>query len=404
MLTSSSLKKQFTPEQVLTVLLVRIYFKKSNREEVLDFINQEKINWDIWLKLVSVHGIRAFIFSIIEVEAIIIPDQHFKHLKQHTFKVGLQSMQQVSILNKLLKALSAMKIQVVPYKGVTFASAYFGSLNKRESSDIDLLVAPEDVQKIRNYLHNHGYTPHTDVHDEYVDFFVKHFKELTFKSPKDDLKLNCTVEIKWLLLGKFLGNFETHNFFEPHIQPFKLGALELYKLSPTYDFLAVASNHLIKEPLYAFKYVIDLVAILQMHSTEIDAELVLSTMNKHGYRELFLAGMDVCNDLLGVNLKEWQSKRIKDEFLLSSSLAYPRLRGAEKLSFQVIKTINRFDPDRWRRMRRKWVVLTYYFIPSMLDFYLIKPSKYSIFYLYLKRPFRLFSKKFIKVSEDRKVS
>ncbi|TDG37683.1 hypothetical protein EZJ43_00895 [Pedobacter changchengzhani] len=392
MLTTLALKSKYSAEQILIVLIARLYFKKTPREEVIVFLNQHEVNWALWVKMAVLHGVSTFLTHVILKEDVPIPSIYLSQLQKRKSQFGLKAMHQTMVLKQLIKDLDAENIKVLPYKGVVFSAAYFDSFLWRESTDIDLIVAEKDVIRVRKFLLNHGFTSYTDVDDRYLNHFIKYFKEITFKSPVDRLNVNCTVEIKWLLLGKFLGTYENFDFFKDHLIPFKVGELEFKKLSPTYDFMAVASNHLIKEPLHAFKYVIDLGAILHKCPNDVDADLVLKTMDKHGYQQLFLAGMTVCDDLLGINLPQWREKSIQDEILFNRPLAYPRLRGAEKLSLQILETINRFDSNKWRRMKRKFVVLYYYFIPSMLDFDLLKPSPFSLLFLYVIRPFRLLKK------------
>lgn len=60
-------------------------------------------------------------------------------------------------LNRVLEAASAAGIDVLPLKGALLAAAYYPTPALRPMSDLDLLVRPDDLERMAGLLHSLGY-------------------------------------------------------------------------------------------------------------------------------------------------------------------------------------------------------------------------------------------------------
>ena len=63
---------------------------------------------------------------------------------------------------RILSAFEASGIDVMPLKGVWFSEAYFGHPGARESSDIDLLVRRDDMERAAGLVHELGFEAEDD--------------------------------------------------------------------------------------------------------------------------------------------------------------------------------------------------------------------------------------------------
>ncbi len=63
-------------------------------------------------------------------------------------------------LIRIVEHLSALGIEVMPYKGVALAEMAYGDIALRHAGDIDLLIRPQDFPRIRDAVRELGYTPH----------------------------------------------------------------------------------------------------------------------------------------------------------------------------------------------------------------------------------------------------
>jgi len=346
------------------------------------------MDWGLFHNILVAHSIRAFIYHALSSQGIPIPENCLNRLKQHALQAGFNSLHQFKILTELLKELEQQGIRAIPYKGVCLASCYYDSISARESSDIDLLVAPEDVKRTRLFFHKKGYEPKADFPEGYLNYVLKHFKEITFKSPKDSLHINCTVEVQWKLLDRYFGEFANYHFFSPHTEVYQYNNQSYNRLKPAYDFLCVASNHLLKEPLFSFKYAIDLACIMQKENVAINSDEIMAPIQQLGAEDLFFAGLQTVEALLGIQAHPGQKAEYNKQ-LLENAIAFPPKQKEKQISFKSIEAYLAFDKSRLRKSRRKLRIFQYWLAPNIAEINDLKLPFALMPLLFIYRPFKL---------------
>lgn len=393
MLSVEALKKQYTIEQVLIILISRLYFKTEKRENIIAIIENETIDWKLFYQILSEHFIRSFIYHVIQKEAITLPAEFSEKLKKHAFLTGVNSLHQMNMLTKIIADLNKDEVLVIPYKGVTLAATYYESIAMRESSDIDLLVAEDKVEKIRAYFHEKQYVPKVDVPTTYLKYYVRTFKEISFKTPKDSLMVNCSVEVQWKLMVSYTGAFEGFHFFAPHVEKHQYQGQEVLRLKPTYDFLCIASNHLIKESLMSFKYLIDMACIIQKNGGALDGLVISNTIKKFFYVDVFYAGLATIYDILGVQLNRdnWPSIATKknNQILLDTAIGFLKSRPKSGSVFKTISSLLKYDVIPYFWFKRIGKILFYFLMPGNKDINTFKFPTILLPILFLLRPFML---------------
>ena len=63
-------------------------------------------------------------------------------------------------LIRIVDRLSALGVEVMPYKGLALAEVIYGDIALRQAGDIDLLIHPQDLPRIREAVRELGYPPH----------------------------------------------------------------------------------------------------------------------------------------------------------------------------------------------------------------------------------------------------
>ena len=89
----------------------------------------------------------------------------------------------------LLQYCESNRIEVMPLKGVYFAEKVFGHFGARSTSDIDLLIHKEDLEKVKLGIREQGFVEDEPEIDDH--FHVSFSKRL----PWSDVPL--TVELHW---------------------------------------------------------------------------------------------------------------------------------------------------------------------------------------------------------------
>lgn len=303
MLNIDTLKCTYTNEQILVILLTRIYFNTQKIEEVRGFIDHEVIDWGVFYGLISVNDIRGFIYHIITVSQLAIDQQIHDTLKKDAMGITLFGSYQADLISHLKTEFEKSGITVIPYKGNTLAARYYTSPFLRESSDIDFLINKDELVQLRNCLYENGYAPRYNVSEHQMGFVMRYQRELSFKAPKNRMGISCSVELQWKLLENYFGQFHQYDFFVQHLQPYNAvdGTTQI-GLAPTYDFLAVASHHLIREPLMRFKYLIDLACIVQTSSSQLDWKEINARFKLHNFSAFLWSGMNALEEVIGLQL------------------------------------------------------------------------------------------------------
>jgi hypothetical protein len=303
MLNIDKLKGTYTNEQVLVVLLTRLYFDTQEIEEVRDFMDKESIDWILFYKIISINDIRGFIYDVITVSHISIDQEIHDALKKDAMGINLVASNLVVLKSHLMTEFEKSGIKVVPYKGTTLAKRYYKSPLFRESSDIDFLVRKEDVPQLMECLYENGYKSKFNISAHQMGFVMQFHREISFQSPGNRLGISCSVELQWKLLEDYFGQFHQHDFFVQHLQSYTaIDGTSHVGLAPTYDFLAVASHHLIREPLLKFKNLIDLACMVHTSSSELDWEEICLQFKLYNFSGLLSSGMNALEEIIGLEV------------------------------------------------------------------------------------------------------
>ncbi|WP_448700077.1 nucleotidyltransferase family protein [Mucilaginibacter sp. AW1-3] len=387
MLTTQQLKDIYTSEQVALILLARLYFSTAGKIEVEDFIKSTPINWPKAYKIAKAHGVRPFIYYNIIKHQIAIGKNVELALKKDHAAIRLKNLKQASVTVNLINDLKKQNVTLIPYKGAFFAHSYYTDLALRESSDIDFFVSIHDAETIENYFTANNFTPKKAVSKKHLKFYQKLSKDIVYTSPSNDPDHSFSIEIHWRLMEKFSGNYPGYTFFSDHLEPVKFAGSVVDKLQPTYDFLAVASNHFVKDVSSKFKYLVD-AACLITTQPNLDTGLIFSTAAKYGFARKLNAGLSLTNDLLGIRLKDWQSKENLPDFYLQTPVKFPLVKTylSDK---DFLKHSLHLQDNRLNKFKFVGRLAQYTFVRGYVDVMALNLPLSSLVVYFAKAPFRL---------------
>lgn len=376
MLDIVALKKRYSNEEIFVILLTRYYFNKASKEELNLFLLSETIDWSAFYELVTINSIRSFAFGIVSELNLPINKQVYDALKKDYVAITFFSSHQRELTKTLINKFKAVGKEVIVYKGVHLADNYYKNANLRESSDIDFFIDIQDYDILEACLLANGAEPRYKLNKSQMDFFKKHFREHSFKSPINNFNLRYSVELQWRVIETYIGKFPSFNFFI-------VGRNS--SLDVTKDFLLVSSHHLIREHLLRFKYLIDLACILEKDPHQVDWQLIESTFKSNHFSNFLNSGLTALNEILGVEipLKDYRN-------------AHYKLFSFDKLSSPIKNTFKKFNEigaklTYGQKIKFKTRAYLSIFIPNAKDlantnyprwaFFLISPVK-TINFLY----------------------
>lgn len=222
-----------------------------------------------------------------DIEYFSISPQVYFHLKQqnlleltpvffqdrlkNTFNQGL--IQNLFIKNqteKILSTLDELAIPAIPLKGVLFAEKYFGHVAARSTSDIDLLIKPDDLDNVIECAKKLGYTTEEESAPDH--FHCSLSKEL----PGSQVPL--IVEIHWDILKKNTCEFSIEEFWS------QASPLKQYKhireLSDDHTFYMICL-HAWRHNLDSMKHFLDIVQIINVLGKRLDYGTLYKDATRH---------------------------------------------------------------------------------------------------------------------------
>lgn len=391
MLSKEELSRAYTPEQVLLVLLSRLYFGNEEAGDVQAFIDANRVDTELFYKLLKAHQVRPFVYHILKSNKLTVDNALLRILQRDTFRISASNLEQHNFLNHLLDDLAKKGVLVIPYKGVALASRYYESLSMREGSDIDLFTGKNSVRTIRQYFHDTGLVPNEDVPDGFLNYLLFFYRDISFKAPYRGLQRDYTVEIQWKLIDGFVGKYPDFEWFSKHLRNGSSAERSWPGLEVTFDFICLISNHFFKEHLNRFKYLVDIGCVLATHGDKMDRAAVAAVVEKYHYRNFFNEAVQCLDEILGIKYDETTMAATSSKILQDNLLSYP-VKKSEKNDYVIFALQESFLRKVILLMRR----CKYYILPNYNDISAFKMDAAFLPLLFLIKPFRLLRKHRIK--------
>ncbi|MFD2200564.1 nucleotidyltransferase family protein [Shivajiella indica] len=398
MIPIEEIQQKYGVEMAVVVLACRVHFQTAEKGELQDFIDKNSINWDKVLDICYMHRIRMLVYRIFLI--VNIPDTTQQYIKEDSLHLVQRNFKQALELERIVTSLEAEGIRTIPYKGLAFSKQFFGDIVSRESSDIDLIIRPEDLKRIDTLMIGQGYRGE-------------------FKEVLEYLGNNFQSRYKDYIMGKFLG--EEHQFsVEFHwsiveklwlvdyqiIQEMlyrtkgkaKILKAEVDLLDPNSHFIFILLHHCIEDVFHSLREMIDLAQVASQSHVQVDWEYILNTLQNMRLSNAFLMANRLIWELFGLSLggmREMASLEKADKFLGRILLAYPmnphapfdlglhqkRLLLRDNFLYQVRSVVSMIQ-DRFR--------------PSKQDIVNVKLPK-GLFFIYgIIKPYRTFLDFFTK--------
>ncbi|MFE4114864.1 nucleotidyltransferase family protein [Priestia sp. YIM B13448] len=164
-----------------------------------------------------------------------------------------------SQLKLIFDIFDANGILTIPLKGTLFAETYFGHFSARRTTDIDLLIQEEDMEKAIACIQSLGYS----IENEFTPYhFHRTFSKMMPHSP-----IPLTIELHWGLLRKNSSGLQIEQFWQ-HSTTLE-GYKNIKKLSEVHTFYMICL-HGWNHKLDSLKYFIDIMQIIHILDRKID--------------------------------------------------------------------------------------------------------------------------------------
>jgi len=183
---------------------------EEKRAQILSLLGQP-VNWPKLFALADHHRTLPVLGrSLMLVEGCVPPDQ-IQELKQSQQNNLLKSLLLSRELIRIIGRLTALGIEVLPYKGPVLAEVLYGDVAMRQAGDIDVFIRARDLARIRDAARELGYTPHQQLSASEERAYLKSGYELAF----DGVAGPNLLEVQWAIQPRFYAvDFDIEGLFQ----------------------------------------------------------------------------------------------------------------------------------------------------------------------------------------------
>jgi len=235
---------------------------EQKRNRLLPLL-QQPIRWQRLFALADQHGTQPLLYQALSGVEEAVPAEELRFLEQscrtNLHKALLLSRE----LIRIVKRLSALGIDVMPYKGPALAEMLYGDIALRQSGDIDLLIHSQDFARIRDVIRELGYTPHQHMSEMEEHAYLKSGYECAF----DGTAGPNLLELQWAIQPRFYAvDFAMDGVFQRAVEATVAGQ-PMRTPSPA-DLLLILSLHAAKHAWWRLAWLCDIAQLISLPSLD----------------------------------------------------------------------------------------------------------------------------------------
>lgn len=384
MISIRNIVEKYTAEMALFVLLCRVAFRRTNAAEVVGFLSDYKIDWDVFSRIIATHQLRPIIYRVLSTVSEHIDPQFLSHLKQDTLKIASGNLVRLDEMLKIHSALVEAGIANIPYKGVLLSQFLYGDFVTRETGDIDIMIRAKDISRAYNVMSACGYKPAHSIDLAFVDRFIKTESELMFV--KHLASRLVKVEIHWEV---------THDMMDVRVSVEQLfinakGQVLLGKPVQTLDvkdlLVILMTHHGVNDVWRTFRHVADIAAFLEKDETVLSAPQMSNRFVDVGLSKTSAIGVQLCYDLFGVGAASPIQSTREYRAILHELLNFSPL-DRNKLSAGNIRRQFRLRDSFADKLRLALGYVKVAFTPNVRDVETVRLPRSLHFLYYFLKPF-----------------
>jgi hypothetical protein len=387
MISVNEIENKYGTETALFILLIRVYFKTAQAIEVNTYISEKQIDWVLLRKMIRVHQLRPFIYNVISKHAIQVDDEFYKQLKNNATRIAAGNLVRLNELLRIHSLLNKNNIPNIPYKGVLLSDALFNDFISRETSDIDLMIEPENFEAVYELMLANGYVTEYYYNPEYKDVFLKSDCEILFVKQTGDTQVK--VEIHWAVTHRMMDvDMPVSELFGKAESKDVLGN-GIKILDKESLLLVLLVHHGVNDIWRILRHVLDIALYTRQFADDINWEAIRQQSQKYNISNTTQIGFSLCKEVCGINIPDGYGIHGKQlPKVLHNMLRFPPVKR-EKLAFENIRQQFSMRDSAIGKISLFRAYLSTSLSPNIRDVeqYRIHP-KWSFLYVFLK-PFRL---------------
>jgi hypothetical protein len=316
-------------------------------------LSRPPIRWNLLLELADRHGTQPLLYQALTAVEDAVPPAEMSTLKR-LYQINLHKALFLSReLIRIVDCLSALGLEVMPYKGVALAELAYGDIALRHAGDIDLLIRPHDFPRIRDAARELGYTPHLSLSPPEERAYLKSGYECAF----DGAAGPNLLELQWAIQPSFYAvDFDMDALFQRAVTVSVAG--HPMKTPSSEDLLLVLSAHAAKHVWGRLVWLCDIARIMGLPT--LDWTWIASQAKSLGIVRILRVTMFLANRLLSATIppatqaslpEDPGAAALVDE--IQTHIASEAVFNVESLAyFRLMMRLRERPLDRLRFLRR----------------------------------------------------
>jgi hypothetical protein len=275
----------------------------------------EPLRWKILSQLADRHGVQPLLCRALAGRRE-VPREEMSRLEYEDRANLHRVLFLARELVRIVDHLSAIGIDVVPYKGLAVAEALYRDIALRQTGDIDVLIRARDLPRARAALRDIGYTSHTVCREAHERDYIKSGYELVFDGEAGPNLL----ELQWAMQPRFYAiDFDMEEMFQRAVTIEVAG--HRVKTLCSEDLLLTLSAHAAKHVWSRLVWLCDIAQLMALPS--LNWEWAAAQADDLGIARIVNVTLLLANRLLEAPLPASMSSRILKD------------RGAAQLADEV---------------------------------------------------------------------
>ena len=266
---------------------------RQARSDRLRKLLGQPFQWNVLFDLAERHGVQPLLYQVlVEADKAVPPDQ--RPLLERRYQINLHKALLLSReLIRIVDHLSALGVEVMPYKGLALAELIYGDVALRQAGDMDILIHPQDLPRVRDAVTELGYTSHLSLSKAEERSYLKFGYEYSFDGPAGPNLL----EVQWRIQPRFYAiDFDMDGLFR-RATTVKVAGYSMKTPSPE-ESLLVLTAHAAKHVWGRLVWLCDLARIMSLPT--LNWSSIGSQAQTLGIVRILCVSMLLANRLLGL--------------------------------------------------------------------------------------------------------
>ena len=282
----------------------------QEKTDRIRLLSRQPIRWKLLFDLADRHGTQPLLYQALVssndgVEDA-VPAEQVSALEQR-YQTNLHKSLFLSReLIRIVDHLSALGLDVMPYKGLALAELIYRDIAMRPAGDIDLLIRPRDFPRVRDAVRELGYSPHLALSKVEERAYLESGYECAFDGTSG---LNL-LEVQWAIQPRFYAiDFDMNMLFQRAVRVTVAG--HTTKTPSREDLFLVLSAHAAKHVWGRLVWLCDLARIVSLPT--LDWNWIGSQAKALGIVRIVRVTMLLANRLLGAAIPVAAQARLPED-------------------------------------------------------------------------------------------